>query len=245
MLLCLLSIDWHWQQDGSPCQTRLLENTMRSYKWLNPRFHTRAVSQPGQTQKSTAVCHLTNGKDKIQFSFYFSTVLTFPTAIYINIYLNQLKSCLKKCAHQTRCSEIHSAHCWENKNPKKAFLIPVGLSGSKKYACTGRVRPDLVWSSPTPAPPCSGGQGHPSATSTCQHRSAGEGLLHDAGDRLKGDASRDLECQSAEQRGTPLFGADETSRSDRCHVCKPAQVQKLQRADARTKASLLHARRVI
>ncbi len=156
-------------------------------------------------------------------------------------------------AHQIRCGDIRCTCCRKNKDPKKASdtCSSLWLPDTRKH----RVSP--VWSGLIQShagPPCSGGQGHPSATSTCQQRLAGEGLWGDAGDRLKGDTNRDLECQSAERRGILHFknaGGWEVidvtcTQIKRAHTRAGTNSHVFTKeADVQTNAFLLHLRRVI
>lgn len=122
--------------------------------------------------------------------------------------------------HQIRCGETHCTRCRKKRNPKKASLIPVALSGSQTLASTEWVWSDPIWSSATPAHRAAEGQGHPGVTSTCQRRSVeGGDYISTRGDRLKSEASRDLECQSGEQQGTPTFrlSVDEKWSMSRAH----------------------------
>lgn len=141
---------------------------------------------------------------RIKFSqaFIFQLCLSF---LRINI-LESLETYLLENVCTSNKVWWHSLHSLSEKySPKKASMIPVALF---RLPDTRKHRMSPVWSGLIQShagPPCSGGQGHPSATSTCQRRLAGEGLWCDAGDRLKGDTNRDLECQSAKRRGIPHF----------------------------------------
>lgn len=119
---------------------------------------------------------------------------------------------------------------------------------------TRKHRVSRVWSGliqSHASPPCSGGQGHPSATSTCQRRLAGEGLWCDAGDRLKGWHKQRSGVPICQTVGDPPLLERRWMRSDRCHAHtlthkswhEQSRIRK--EADAQTNALLLHVRCVI
>lgn len=134
----------------------------------------------------------TDTRDKTQFSIYPLTVLTFAAAKYTTVHIDS--------------TEIHSTRCWKNKKSPKSLSA---TCSSFRLPETRKHRVSRAWSGLIQSlanPPCSGGQGHPNATSTCQRRLAGEGLWWDAGDRLKGATNRDLGCQSAGRQGIVHIG---------------------------------------
>jgi len=111
--------------------------------------------------------------------YFFSQRIDFSLAVIFqqslqSLELNVLESLetywSKMFEHHIKSVENHCTHCRTNKNPPKASLLPVALSGYQTHAKhrVGRVWSGLIQSHVSP--PCCGGQGHPSATSTCQRR---------------------------------------------------------------------------
>lgn len=95
-------------------------------------------------------------------------------------------TCLKIFGHQIKVGENHGTRCRKNTNPKKSlsdtcssFRLPDERGHRVSRAWSGLIQSHA-------SPPCSGGQGHPIATSTCQRRLAGEGLWCDTGGQIKG-----------------------------------------------------------
>ena len=129
--------------------------------------------------------------------------------------------------HQIMGGENHRTRCRKNKNPPQKSLSDT--CSSFRLPDTREHRVSRLWSGliqSHASPPCSGGQGHPSATSTCQRRSAGEGLWCDAGGQIKG--------WHKQRSGVPICraaGDPPTFRADRCHMgthMKRARTHKLE-----------------
>lgn len=132
--------------------------------------------------------------------------------------------------HQTRRGETHCTHCRKNNPhpPKKAFLIPVALSGSQTHAGTEWLGSDPVWSSPTPAhraaevkdapaqpPPVSAGR---QERDYCARGGGGLG-------QIKGRHKQRSGVPICRAAGDPPLLELRRMRGNRCHVYEPTRTK--------------------